>query len=582
MMTRPILALILIPVLVSPCLSANSRLTPPDLLNPPDGQDCIGDWTPLVWGPVDGALGYEVQFGEGCGAGQVYTASAPPFSAVFLEAGKVYSWRVRVQGDNGDWSPFSDCFEFMTQPQTPAPTLLQPPDHSSCLPAELTLDWADVEGAVGYRVQIGWECGAGSETVVNSSRLPVAGLTPGVGHWWHVQAKNECGYWGDYSDCFLFSTDSDAPSPPALASPEDRALICQSWAGLYWAAAQRAVQYRLQIGTECGSGAEYITNEGWFPYTNLDSGETYYWRLCARSLCSDWGEYSECRSFIASPAALAAPHLCSPESGSICVPVSGVLEWLPVTGATSYVVQLDPECGGGEQVEVTSSQFAYEGLDPGVNYHWRVKALNECETPGAFSACDVFMTDVQDIDPPVLLSPADGAGSMGTSWVLSWEPVEHASGYRIQIGKACGQGEEVQISGTEYKYRFLEPSTTYYWRVCALTPCGNVGDYSGCFTFATTSDPKGILNISELGPNPVCNDLKLEVYSGAVQNLGVYVYDTTGRLVRVVAHGLFDGGPHRFTWDRCHDNGEELPSGVYFVVARAGKAQVGRRVVLLR
>lgn len=62
----------------------------------------------------------------------------------------------------------------------------------------------------------------------------------------------------------------------------------------------------------------------------------------------------------------------------------------------------------------------------------------------------------------------------------------------------------------------------------------------------------------------------------------VTVYDVAGRVVRTLAAGPMDPGPHELVWDGTDDRGETVASGVYYCALEAGDVRSNRSVVVLR
>ncbi len=60
---------------------------------------------------------------------------------------------------------------------------------------------------------------------------------------------------------------------------------------------------------------------------------------------------------------------------------------------------------------------------------------------------------------------------------------------------------------------------------------------------------------------------------GAVSQLKLKIYDSTGRLVRTVELGPHEPGRDSYTWDGRDDSGKDLPEGVYSVEFEAVDAE---------
>lgn len=59
------------------------------------------------------------------------------------------------------------------------------------------------------------------------------------------------------------------------------------------------------------------------------------------------------------------------------------------------------------------------------------------------------------------------------------------------------------------------------------------------------------------------------------------VYDVSGRLVRRLAQGWFEAGPHALAWDGTDDQGRRLAPGLYLYRLKAGSLAGTRRMVML-
>jgi hypothetical protein len=92
----------------------------------------------------------------------------------------------------------------------------------------------------------------------------------------------------------------------------------------------------------------------------------------------------------------------------------------------------------------------------------------------------------------------------------------------------------------------------------------------------------GPLALAIAGANPCREAADLEFVLPAAGSTRLAVYDVTGRLVRRLADGAFDGGRHRTRWDGRDRDGRRVPNGVYFVDLRASGGAVTRKLVVLR
>jgi len=141
-----------------------------------------------------------------------------------------YKWRVKVRGQNGVESNWSDTWSFTIQdiPQstnTPVPPTAPPsagrptlssPGNGSSWPqsADITLVWNAASNAARYKVEL-W--GGPYSTMTpcdwqSGTSCHIGQMWPGTMSW-HVKARNSNGQETDWSDTWSF-TIQDIPQPP--------------------------------------------------------------------------------------------------------------------------------------------------------------------------------------------------------------------------------------------------------------------------------------------------------------------------------------------------------------------------------
>jgi flagellar hook capping protein FlgD/purple acid phosphatase-like protein/calcineurin-like phosphoesterase family protein len=83
-------------------------------------------------------------------------------------------------------------------------------------------------------------------------------------------------------------------------------------------------------------------------------------------------------------------------------------------------------------------------------------------------------------------------------------------------------------------------------------------------------------------PNPGLGAVALRVETDAAGHDVLDVLDLSGRLVRRLSRGWFEGGTRRVHWDGTADSGARAPSGTYLVRLRSGDRSATALVTLLR
>ena len=83
-------------------------------------------------------------------------------------------------------------------------------------------------------------------------------------------------------------------------------------------------------------------------------------------------------------------------------------------------------------------------------------------------------------------------------------------------------------------------------------------------------------------PNPFNPATRIPFSLARPGRVELSVYDSAGRRIRRLEHGILAAGGHEALWNGLDDRGRAVSSGVYFVRLRAGTAEAAQTVVLLR
>lgn len=182
--------------------------------------------------------------------------------------------------------------------------------------------------------------------------------------------------------------------------------------------------------------------------------------------------------------------LVSPGNGSTISGLDG-LEWQSLTSVLSrpyrYEVQLSTATSF---TPLNASTLTGEGVtiyNPSLadgRYYWRVRAINQLNYAGPWSAAWSFTLDSSYTGVPTLASPANGAAVLGTP-LLRWNAASGA--YRYMVAWSTAQDFNSQSESDELAMTSFTPPTlaegTYYWRVRARDLAGNWGAYSSPRSF---------------------------------------------------------------------------------------------------
>ena len=159
-----------------------------------------------------------------------------------------------------------------------------------------------------------------------------------------------------------------------------------------------------------------------------------------------------------------------------------LLTWTPVEGAISYDVHVDMVSGNTKDFTYQSTAFSPTVFYGSGIWHWSVRAnfptLRTTPTSGSYFPAQPFARRV-DI-------PTGARGSVGRkAMLLTWNPVDGAQKYRVEISRSNGfvrRVESIETETTAWAPLMLRADYAqrglFYWRVAALDEGRNLGGWS--------------------------------------------------------------------------------------------------------
>jgi hypothetical protein len=318
-------------------------------------------------------------------------------------------------------------------------------------------------------------------------------------------------------------------NPPTPLGPAGGAVMTTQ-PTFRWTAAEGAREYRLQVAQDPSFGNpidDVVTDATAFTSSSTYPSDTVlYWRVRADDENKNGLPWSPVQTFQRSlPAPV--PSADNPTGGRT-IPL---LRWAPVEGAVSYDLHVDQPDGTHKDFNLRSDAFT-----PTTHYGtgvwtWRVRAnfpkLPYGATPGAYSDSQPFTRFIG--------SPA-GARGVGNStrMLVSWDPVEMAKSYQLQISTTNSFAtaiEQAKTDNTSFAPKLT--SSAYknggrlYWRVASL----DEGNFLGGWTTGTFSLPKQIKVV-----------VQGSLRRGVTKPVTVTVTDTRGRAIRKAKVHVSGGG----------------------------------------
>ena len=307
-----------------------------------------------------------------------------------------YYWKVCVWDADGNsyWidGNKSNYWSFTTKKSSVA----KPSNPSSPSPSDGATN-------VSTSGNLSWSCGG---TDFNNS-CSYSNLQEGQTYYWKVCVWDSDGntYWigGDKSNYWSFTTKMSSvakPSNPSSPSPSNGATNVSTSGSLSWSCGGTDFNYDLYLATDAnfknrvGGTDAYRSGRGnSCSYSNLQEGQTYYWKVCVWDSDGNtyWigGDKSKYWNF--TTAKSSSSSLGTFDFNTINVSnltSTGVtVSWGEVSGATSYDVRLYTAgttkyiLGSGTPGRVYCS---FSGLTANTNYEICIRAKNSSHT-GAWS-----------------------------------------------------------------------------------------------------------------------------------------------------------------------------------------------------
>lgn len=232
------------------------------------------------------------------------------------------------------------------------PTLTSPVNGAIDVPVTTTISWTSVVGVPGYLISIGTTVG-GTDIVDNRSVGSSTTFTPPLGLPDNTLIFVTLTLFFFNSPNVVCASQSfrteDVTTPPPctnLRTPLDNAINVNGATNIVWNNAPTATGYRITIGTAPGSG-NIVNNVdlgnvlSFDPPTDFSPNTTVFVEIIPYN---ENGTATNCQEEDFTTGALATLPECTflitPANGEINVPLTPLLEWNAVPGATSYRVSI--------------------------------------------------------------------------------------------------------------------------------------------------------------------------------------------------------------------------------------------------
>ena len=176
------------------------------------------------------------------------------------------------------------------------------------------------------------------------------------------------------------------------------------------------------------------------------------------------------------------PNLVAPVNEGSNIQTSLELQWDVSDNAEAYDLQVSEDASFSsnlvDRTGMTGHFLVLRDLEIGNDYHWRVRGTNEVGASD-WSNPWSFAPEMPATRPsrPSLAFPEDSTQGLTETVIFSWEPVEGATHYHLQVALEPNYIRKVAnaelIRDNSMTVRQLVDTYIYFWRVRAVNPEGH-------------------------------------------------------------------------------------------------------------
>jgi hypothetical protein len=401
----------------SDLLNKDTLPDPPGIPEEIEVTEITKDAITLTWDAADRAEGYDI---EADGA-IIDSTTNITYTHIGLAADTEYIYRIRARnmGGESDWTE-----------ETIVRTLPEKPGIPNNLTAtagtnEISLSWDNAERAVEYYVEAEGELIA---TISGTSYIH-EGLEPDTQHTYRVKARNTGGE-SDYSATVTACTLSETTG---MALTNVAAVVTNTSITLMWDAVAADTEYDVEVDGEIKDNEKNTT----YIHSALQPVTSHTYKIRPKR-----GEEKGPWCAILAISTLPNPPDAPDNIKAIVTNTTIQLMWDKEEGATSYDIEID----GNDVVSTTDTMYIHEGLIPGTQHSYRIRAVNIAGVTPWSQAIEkstikpTYMIEAEAGEEYHIALAAMGMQEFkGRKLVLEYNPIE------VEIIDLCEETREIEL-----------------------------------------------------------------------------------------------------------------------------------------
>lgn len=382
-----------------------------------------------------------------------------------LQAGKTYYFRIKAKNATGE-SAYSNVISLPTVADIPSPLAPSVEDLGEDF---FVASWEKIEGAEHYLLDVATDS-LFENILPNYQSLQTTGLTvrieglqAGTYYYYRLKSVNASGE-SEFSEVVKVLT---KPAAPQIVSTV--AITTNSFSFSWSEITGAFLGYSVEVAKNqsfsplLASYPKTVTSTS-ITVSNLEAGTTYYLRVKALNQSGE-SPSSEMGTVLTLPAPPLAKEATEVKTTSF------VANWQTVKSAEKYQLEIATDESFSQLIrttEVSENMTSITNLLSASTYYYRVRAINATGTSEYSQTIIVFTF-------PNRPSITSMDSITENSFVLTWNAVERAEKYLVEIAKDAGFEQKIpsiQTTSTKTKVVGLEAGTIYFVRIRAVGLAG--------------------------------------------------------------------------------------------------------------
>jgi len=215
------------------------------------------------------------------------------------------------------------------------------------------------------------------------------------------------------------------------------------------------------------------------------------------------------------------------------------------------------------------------------SFHSQQAGLNNGST-FEYAAMRIYFGEPVAFLPPRSLTVVSNA--LENSATLTWNSPSSGdpTGYDVYLDDVL-QGNTTDL---EWIFTDLTSEIIYEAGLKAVYEDGISDMVTMTFSYEVSGADENELTVGPIEslnyPNPFNPTTTISFETQVECNVAIDIYNVKGQLINTLVNDTFDAGSHSLIWNGTDDNGNTVPSGVYFYKTKSGKYTTSKKMILMK